>query len=201
MQPLTRTMAVRGVDKLCRYIPAPDELYRAKMVYGLETFIINTTKLTIIFAASAWLGLLLQTAAVMLGYILIRRWSFGLHAKHSAVCTVVSLSVFVLAPYLLAGAEIRQLLIVVIFATLVVLLGLYAPADTEARPLLDPENRQRLRRKAVVAGLVIMAVALAMPCQHTALLITFGACFQIITILPITYKILKRRNKNYETYE
>jgi accessory gene regulator B len=58
-----------------------------------------------------------------------------------------------------------------------------------------------LRKKAVICGVALMAVTLLIPDNSIKTLLTLGAVFQTVMILPITYKILKRSERNYEEYE
>ncbi|MCL1877862.1 MAG: accessory gene regulator B family protein, partial [Defluviitaleaceae bacterium] len=80
-------------------------------------------------------------------------------------------------------------------------LVLYAPADTKARPLIGKQLRDSFKRKAVFCGFLLMGVALLIPNGNVKFLLSVGAAYQTICILPLTYKILKRSVKNYEAYE
>ena len=172
-----------------------------KLVLGIEILIINVSKFIIMYTLAALLGTLWQTAILHIAYIPIKRYSFGLHALNSTVCTIVSCSMFVLMPWLLRGAGISNIAVIAAFAPIIVCFYRYAPADTKYRPLVGAKLRKELKLKAVVCGIALMAIALLIPNPHIKLLLTLGAVYQCIAILPLTYKLLKRSERNYETYE
>jgi len=172
-----------------------------KLVLGMEVIIINVSKLIIIYLLAAALGVVVQTAIIQAGYVLIKRHSFGLHALNSTVCTVVSCLMFVITPLILSGFGINNLTVLVVFIFIVMCLYLYAPADTKARPLVGVKLRAHLKKKAVFCGLVLMLITLLIPSYELKFLLTLGAVYQCLGILPITYKILKRSEKNYEKFE
>jgi len=108
---------------------------------------------------------------------------------------------FVAVPWALQGVGISNSAVFVSFIAVILCLYRYAPADTKARPLVGKVMRARLRKKAVICGVILLAIALLTPYREIKLLITLGAAFQCISILPITYKTLKRSERNYEFYE
>ncbi|MCL1950903.1 MAG: accessory gene regulator B family protein [Turicibacter sp.] len=111
-----------------------------KIKLGIEVFLINLTKMTIIYGVAFGLGILRETFILNLAYFLLRRHSYGLHAKASLNCTIVSLLVFVGLPYFLRSFEADYLMTVIGFIPVFVGLYLYAPADTEKNPLLGEKR-------------------------------------------------------------
>ena len=197
---LINSVAQSLAGRLNHFIGKEGPAY-TKMTLGMEVFIINVTKLIIIYILAAILGILAQTAILHIAYIMIKRCSFGLHALNSTVCTVVSCCIFVAIPWFLQGIGINNIIVAAAFVPIILCLYKYAPADTKARPLIGKNLRAQLKRKTVVCGIVLMAITLLVPGGHAKLLLTLGAGFQCISILPLTYKILKRSERNYEAYE
>jgi len=197
---LIRKSALGFAIRLNRYA-GKDGLGFKKMVLGMEVLIINVTKLIIIYLLAAILGLILHTAIIHLAYVAIKRFSFGLHALNSTVCTIVSCTLFVAVPWGLQGVGISNTIALAIFTVIISCLYKYAPADTKARPLVGKTLRAKLRTKAVTCSIILLIITLMIPSNEIKLLITLGAVFQCVSILPITYKILKRSERNYETYE
>ena len=174
-----------------------------KMVLGMEIMIINVSKLIIIYLLAAVIGIVPQTVLLHGAYVVVKRYSFGLHALNSTVCTVVSCMLFVLVPWLtqMLGLGVGNAVVIPAFAAVVLCLYKYAPADTKARPLVGKKLRAGLRKRAVACGVILFVAALLVPNYEVKLLLTLGAVFQCVSILPITYKILKRSVRNYENYE
>ena len=172
-----------------------------KMVIGIEIFLINISKLAIVYLIAIILGSLVQTIIVHGAYVLIKRHSFGLHALNSTVCTVVSYILFAIVPWLLSGVTVGNGVIFVVFPLIILSLYLFAPADTKARPIIGSKIRTRLKWKSIFCGMLLMIATLLVPSEAAKFLMTLGAAYQIVSILPLTYKILKRSEKNYEQYE
>jgi len=200
---IIRAAAEGLAHKLNRYTNK-EGLEFTKMVIGTEIMLINISKLFLVYLIAVLLGTLIPTLITHGAYILIKRFSFGLHALNTTVCTVVSCILFALAPWLLSHLLLVSMgnsLVLAVFPFMILALYLYAPADTKARPLVGKKLRTRLKWKAVVCGIILMAAALLVPNESAKFLMAMGAAFQVISILPITYKILKRSQHNYQQYE
>ncbi len=178
-----------------------DGLELMKMKLGFEVLFINLSKFALVFAVAAVVDLLKQTVFMCLVFASIRRSSFGLHAKSSLVCTVTSLTMFVFGSYVAQYIRVDNYIVVVLFSVINVFLYLYSPADTENHPLLSQRLRKKLKRDSVVTGMVLMLLALVIQSQPIKVMIILAASYETVGILPITYKLLNRRYKNYEKFE
>ena len=172
-----------------------------KMAIGIEVILINISKLVIMYLIAIILGVVVQTLFIHGAYIMIKRYSFGLHALNSTVCTIVSCLLFVAVPWFVFGIMINNVMVLTVFPFIILSMYLYAPADTKARPIIGSKRRSRLKWKAVVSALLLMVITIAIPNESVKLLLTLGAVYQVISILPLTYKILKRSEKNHEQFE
>ena len=172
-----------------------------KMVIGIEAFIINVVKLLIIYLLAAILGVIPSTLVIHGAFALIKRYSLGLHALSVTMCAVVSCLLLVIVPWLLQGVTINNIVVVSAFAPIMFSLYLFAPADTKARPLIGKKLRTSHKRKTLICGALLLGITLLIPNESVKFLLTLGAVYQVIAILPLTYKILKRSEKNYEKFE
>lgn len=197
---LTHTMAQNLAGKMNHYTHK-DELEVKKMAYSLETIFLTISKLVIIYLLAAILGVVTQTMVIHFAFGIVKHYSFGLHALSSAVCTVVSCVLLVIVPWALTDVGIGNGFVAITFSAVIFALYKYAPADTKARPLIGKAYRRKLKIKAVCCGVVLMTIALLVSSEPVKLLLTLGAVYQAVSILPITYKLLKRSVKNYEPYE
>ncbi|MCL2398998.1 MAG: accessory gene regulator B family protein [Defluviitaleaceae bacterium] len=178
-----------------------DGLELQKMELGMEILLINVSKIIIIYLLAILLGILGQTLIIHGAFMLTKRYSFGLHALNSTVCTVLSCCMFVFIPLLLSDMGISNPIVLTVFPVIISILYRYAPADTKARPIIGVKLRKQLKYKSIAFSTIAMAIALIVPNESLKLLMVLGAAYQSISILPITYKILKRSEKNYEMYE
>ncbi|MBC6316622.1 accessory gene regulator B family protein [Listeria grandensis] len=175
-----------------------DEDRFAIVKYGVEIFLVNVTKGITVYLAAALLGMIWQTLVVHLSYLFIRRHSFGLHAKTSLGCTITSVVMFVVLPYFVKEVQLSDWIIMSISAFILLNIALFSPSDTENMPLFNAQKRHVLRRKSILNTFFILMTLVFIPVEVAKTLILLGACYQVIAIHPMTYKLLKRRYKNYE---
>ncbi|KAA8998808.1 accessory regulator AgrB [Paenibacillus spiritus] len=177
-----------------------DRLEVLKMKLGIEMLLINLSKTTLIYAASAACHLLWQTLVLHTAYYAVRRSSFGLHANTSLGCTLSSAVLLLGLPYLAIRLPFGNFPVLLTSLICLWILARHAPADTSKFPLLGPNRRRKLRSQSLGACLAVTAAALLCPAPFKALLM-LGAALQTLMIHPFTYQLLKRSVNNYEQYE
>ncbi|MBC1456827.1 accessory gene regulator B family protein [Listeria newyorkensis] len=175
-----------------------DEDRFAIVKYGVEIFLVNVTKGITVYLAAALLGMIWQTLIVHLSYLMIRRHSFGLHAKTSLGCTITSVVVFVVLPYFVKEVQLSGWMIVFISALILLNIAIFSPSDTENMPLFNAQKRHILRRKSVINTIIVLSFIPLVPFLEIKNLVLYGAFLQSILIHPYTYKIMKRSYNNYE---
>lgn len=178
-----------------------DSLNYKKMKYGLEVLIINSFKTLFILMMAELLGILKETLIIMSSFAFIRRYAFGVHARSSTGCTIVTSIYFFIGIYISRFVNITNYKILFMFSVVMFLLNLYAPADTESRPLTGKILRKKLKRKALLSGSILMILALCINDPDLKFFISYGALCESLTITPIIYKLFNRRYKNYEYYK
>ena len=172
-----------------------------KLQYGIEILIVNISKVVILYLSAIMLGVIWQTLCVHLSFLTIKRYSYGLHALNSTICTLLGIVTFVVVPFFLMDAGISNFVTLLAFLGIFCALLLYAPADTKAKPLVGCELRRWLKKRSVICALVLLIIALVVHCENVKLLIVLGAAYQCLSILPLTYKLLKRSERNYEKHD
>lgn len=172
-----------------------------KMKLGFEILLINITKFFIILIAAIKFNLLKESLIMISVFASIRYNAFGLHAKNSIICTITSLLFFVFGAYITRYLKFNNYTVLITFIIINFLLYKYAPADTENHPLLGADLRNKLKLRAVLVGVFFMIIALIIHSSVIKTLITLAAGFEVFTIIPITYFLLKRGYANYEKYE
>lgn len=173
----------------------------AKMKLGLEIFFINISKFIIVFLIASYFNLLKESLFMILVFASMRSTAFGLHAKNSMVCTLITSMMFVAGPYVSYHIELDNYSVLAAFIIATFCFYNYAPADTENHPILGEELRLKLRKKTVLKSLFFMAITLLVKVQVMKAMIILAIGFNVISILPVTYKILNRGYNNYEKYE
>lgn len=168
--------------------------------YGFEIFIINLSKLGIIYSIALITKQFFPTLIVHLSYLFLRHYSFGLHATSSLSCTIISVILFNILPFFAKGIQLPTPFLVLTSLFILISIFLFAPADTENNPICGADHRKKLKIKATISCLLLLSLVFISSNPMIQTLILLGGIFQTISILPVTYKLLKRRYNNYELF-
>ena len=174
-----------------------DELEIA--LYGMEVVYSLVTKTLLYFIISLILNCHKEFLTVILILATIRSTSFGFHANNEFVCYISSFLVIFGTIYIA-----KNYIFTIIFKATTCILSfaailLFAPADTEKRPLLNKRLRSILKLCSCITVLFFSFIAIA----NIGFMSNAIICLLIINsinISPILYKIFKRRYRNYEHY-
>lgn len=172
-----------------------------KIKYGLEGLYITITKLIFIIIVSIILGIWKETLLLILIFNGIRLTGFGVHAKRSIDCLISSTLFFILFPILCIKLTIPLIVKIILFIPLTVLIGIFAPADTEKRPLINKKKRKIYKILSIIISIIYMTIAIVIKDNTLSNCFIFAIIIQIIIMLPITYKIFGVSYNNYKTYE
>ena len=137
---------------------------KEKILYGMEGLYITVTKLFVILLLAFFLGIIKEFLFVLLFFNIVRFFGFGFHANNSITCFIASSLFIVGIPYLLITFPPN--LIVKISLSVVAFLSflIYAPADTEKRPLTNQKKRRI--RKIVASSLALIYIILIFGLCH-----------------------------------
>ena len=170
------------------------------IIYGLKSLYLTFTKIIVILILSIVLGILKETLLMLLFYNVIRLFAFGLHAKNSIACLITSLLLFIggtyLAIYLNIGLELK----IILASISLILIAVYAPADTEKRPLINPKKRKKFKILSIITSLIITCLIIYLDGSYISNFMLIGFIEATIMILPITYKIYGLPYNNYRNY-
>lgn len=172
-----------------------------KIKYGLEGLYLTITKLIFIIIVSIILGIWKETLLLIIIFNGIRLTAFGVHAKRSIDCLISSTLFFILFPIICIKLSIPLIVKVILFIPLTVLIGIFAPADTEKRPLINKKKRKIYKMLSIMISIIYMTIAIVIKDNTLSNCFIFAIVIQIIIMLPITYKIFGVSYNNYKTYE
>jgi len=199
---MTHRAAVKVADKINQYVTSPKEgLAYKKVVLGIEILLINISKVTIVIAIAALLGVIPQAILTIIGFNVLRRTASGIHATTSYGCVITSTILMVVIPFFTWGISLPRIATAAVFALILLAIYKYAPMDTKARPLIGAKKRAKLKRMSMVSCLILATLLIISPFGEINFMVTLGAVYATIFILPITYKLLRREVNNYEQYE
>lgn len=172
-----------------------------KIKYGLEGLYLTITKLIFIIIVSIILGIWKETLLLILIFNGIRLTAFGVHAKRSIDCLISSTLFFILFPILCIKLTIPLIVKIILFIPLTVLIGIFAPADTEKRPLINKNKRKIYKMLSIMISIIYMTIAIVIKDNTLSNCFIFAIVIQIIIMLPMTYKIFGVSYNNYKNYE
>lgn len=172
-----------------------------KIRYGLEGLYLTFTKLIVITIVAMILGIFKEYIMLLLAFNGIRLFSFGVHAKKSSHCLISSLLFFITFPIICKNIQIPLIYKEIIFLPLVLLIGIFSPADTKKRPLKRKKRRLIYKILSIIIATIYMILSLIIRENTLSNCLIFALVIQIIIMLPITYKIFGVPYNNYKKYE
>lgn len=168
--------------------------------YGLEAIYLTFTKVIVIFSIAYILGVLKELVIVLLFYNLLRTTAFGMHAKKSWHCYLISISVFVggamLCKYININVYVKLMLSSISFICMI----LYAPADTYKRPLINSKKRKIYKVGSIFISLVYIIFIFIFKDNVISNYLFMGLLAASMMIHPVTYRMFQLPYNNYKTY-
>lgn len=200
------------IDKICKFLTnkmreeMPDiDDERAKIInYGLKNIIGEIPKIFIMLGIAYALGVLklaLETFLIILPY---RTFSGGFHLKTHIGCIVCTSLMYIGPAYLAQYIEITGIVkiasIIMIWIFGIIMLTLYAPADTENVPILRKSERKQKQILSYITLTIALIVAGIIKNEIISNIIIIGYFIQTCTITRLAYKITKNKY-GHEVYE
>lgn len=171
-----------------------------EIMYGIEGLYLSVTKMVIIFTLSFILGIFKELICLLIAFNFIRFFAFGMHASKSYICLIFSSLVFIIFAFLCKYVVLPKYVLYILYLLALVIISIYAPADTVKRPLI--KKRKRIRFKIFSIMVVIIYFILTLIFKNNLFInsLIFGLLIECILINPITYKVFKMPYKNYIKY-
>lgn len=199
------------VDEICnrltlrikKEIPDVDDERAEVINYGLQLLIGEIPK-TLIIIGIAWiLGVLDLTILALILMLPYRTASGGVHLKTHIGC-IVATSVFyignaVLSKYIVLEKIVQYIITGAIWLFSMIMIKLYAPADTEAVPILRKKERKIKKVLSYITMSLSLIIALLINNTIISNILIFGTLFQTIAITRFMYKITGNKY-GYEEY-
>lgn len=200
------------IEKFCSYLtkkigqemPELSEERLEVINYGLQNIVGEMPKIFITIAVAFLLGIADLTLWSILIIAPYRCFSGGFHAKTHIGCIVSTTLMFcgtaILAKYIsLSSLELRYICIMLIWFFSIIMIKLYAPADTENVPILRKKERRQKQILSYIVLTIELIISAIIPNGVISNLIIFGMFFQTITITKFVYRITKNKY-GYEVY-
>ena len=200
------------IDKFCNYIvknirkemPEVDDERAEVIKYGLEIIIGEIPKSFLLFIIGFILGIGKLTIYSFLLILPYRALSGGFHLKTHLGC-ILGTSLFYcgnvfLSKWIILEPEIfKYIIIALVWIFSMVMIYLYAPADTENVPILRAKERKIKKILSYIVMTIELVIAIFIKDSVIANLIIFGILIQSISITRLAYRITNNKY-GYEVY-
>ena len=189
------------IDKFCAYLtkkirkemPEVDDERAEVIMYGLQNIIGELPKGIIILIIAYILGIFKLTVISILIIAPYRCVSGGVHMKTHIGCIIYTLLLYsgssLLGKYIVLTGNVKIVLAIAVWIFCMIMIKLYAPADTENVPIL----RKKERKQKMIASFIIVTVEILISILITdsvvSGIIIFGDFIQTLTITRIAYKV------------
>lgn len=172
-----------------------------KLRYGLEGLYLTITKLVVICTLAIFLDMVKDLFLLLILFNVIRFSGFGFHANKSSECLIFSTILFIGLPSFMKYFAFGNFVFAIVGGIGVIILAIYAPADTVKRPL--PNVRKRKFRKIVTTCTAIIYMLLALFIHNTCInyLFIVAIILEAVMVNPFTYKIFGQPYRNYLAYQ
>lgn len=189
------------IDKFCAYLtkkirkemPEVDDERAEVIMYGLQNIIGELPKGIIILIIAYILGIFKLTVISILIIAPYRCVSGGVHMKTHIGCIIYTLLLYsgssLLGKYIVLTGNVKIVLAIAVWIFCMIMIKLYAPADTENLPILRKKER---KQKQILSYIIITSeILIAIFIKNTTIsgIIIFGDLIQTLTITRIAYKV------------
>lgn len=199
---LTKRLSAAITSFISANFPEKGEEELEVIGYGLEGLISTFFKTVLIFIMGYILKIILPLALAIISFGLLRTFASGVHLKSGWTCLFFSTAIFLSITYGGIYIPLPHLVKAGIFVISIILLYLYAPADTEERPLVCEKTRRNLKISSLAAAVLMGVIVLVLPAGSIAgNIITLSVIIESVMTTPMIYYFFRRRYRNYEHYE
>ena len=199
------------IDKICLYLterrqeemPDVDEKRAEAINYGLQIIIGEVPKMFITLAVAYLLGVLKLTLVMVILLLPYRAFSGGFHLKTHIGCivstTIYYCGVAKISEYIFLYNPTKLIFILSVWIFGVIMISLYAPADTENVPILRKKERKQKKILSYISFTLGLIVAAIITNNSVANILILGSLLQSIMITPVAYKLTNNKY-GYKVY-
>lgn len=193
------------IDKICDYLTnkikkenseIDDE--RAEVInYGIHLIVGEIPKFFIIMGIAYLLGVLDLTILAYFLMLPFRGASGGFHLKTHIGCIVGTVIFFsgtgLLGKYLILSPTVKYIVTFLVWVFGMIMVKLYAPADTENVPIISKKDRKNKRILSYIALTISILASLLIKDVVISNIIVYGMLLQSITITRFAYKLTNNK--------
>ena len=200
------------IDKICNFfvkkirskMPEIDDEKAEVILYGIQLIVGEIPKIFILFILSFILGIGWYTILAFVALLPYRASSGGFHLKTHLGC-ILGTSLFYygnvyLSKFLVLSSMQKYGLILLTFIFGIIMVSLYAPADTENVPIISKKERKNKKILSYITLTLTLIASLVVKDGVISNIIIFGVLIQTIMITRLAYKITNNKY-GFEVYQ
>lgn len=178
---------------------------RAEVInFGLQILLGEVPKIFIMLAIAYLLGVFKLSLITFLILIPYRGFSGGFHLKTHIGCIISTCTFYcgtaLLAKYIVLGCITKYISIILLAIFGIIMIKLYAPADTEDVPIISPKIRKQKQILSYISFIIGLLIASLINNNIISNIIIFGYLMQTCMITRLAYKLTNNKY-GYEVYE
>lgn len=199
------------LDKICAFLtrkireenPDIDEERAEVINYGLQNLFGEIPKTFVMLLVAYILGIFEWALFTFLALYIYKGASGGVHLKTHIGCLLFTCTFYCIIPfvskYIVMTDIVKYIVIVSVWIFGIIMIKLYAPADTESVPILSKKVRKKKQIVSYISFTIGLLVAAIVPNNMISNILILANLFQTITITKFVYKITNNKY-GYEVY-
>ena len=190
-------------NKIKKEMPEVDDEKAEIIMYGLQNIIGEIPKTFLVLLIAYFLGIFKETLITFLLLLPYKSFSGGFHLKTHIGCiigtTLFYCGIALISKYIIIEPIVKYILIAVIWIFGIIMITLYAPADTENVPILAKKDRKKKRILSYITFTIGLLVATFIQNNIICNILILGNFVQTLTITKIAYRLTNNKY-GYEVY-
>ncbi len=190
-------------NKIKKEMPEVDDEKAEIIMYGLQNIIGEIPKTFLVLLIAYFLGIFKETLITFLLLLPYKSFSGGFHLKTHIGCiigtTLFYCGIALISKYIIIEPIVKYILIAVIWIFGIIMITLYAPADTENVPILAKKDRKKKRILSYITFTIGLLVAAFIQNNIICNILILGNFVQTLTITKIAYRLTNNKY-GYEVY-
>ncbi len=199
------------IDKICMFLtnkirkemPEIDDEKAEVIQYGLQNILGEIPKTFLVLIISYFLGIWKETLLTFILLIPYKNASGGFHLKTHLGCIIGTTTFYcgiaILSKIVILNEIVKYIILVILWIFGMIMIKLYAPADTENVPILRKKDRKKQQIISYITFSVGLLIAGVINYTIISNIIIFGYFLQTLMITKLAYKLTNNKY-GYEVY-
>lgn len=190
-------------NKIRKEMPEVDDERAEVIFYGLQNIVGEFPKILITFAVAYFLGIFKLSLLTFLAMFIYKGASGGVHLKTHIGCILFTTAFYCIIPFVsqffVLPEMVKYIVIACVWVFGMIMIKLYAPADTEDVPILQEKVRKKKRIVSYISFTIGLIIALFIPNSTISNILILANFIQTITITKFVYRLTNSKY-GYEVY-